>query len=120
MQPTAFSCSLPEYRPSRAAMDIYNKINEITRFTHMGANALGAGFIVQLLAGRSSGTMFDMFNTLYNIKNADLATLTTNFIQLNEVQKRQIFQIISLAQPQGGLNSDDEKILQCIFNAVRQ
>ena len=85
----------------------------------MGANVLGASFVIQLIAGRSTGTMIDTLNTIYNIKNSDLETLTTDFIQLTAVQRRQIFQIISIAKPQGGLNPDDEKILQCIFNAVR-
>lgn len=119
MQPTGFLCSLPEYKPSYTALLIYNQINDITRYTHLSAKFLGGNFIMQLIAGRSTGTMFDMLNTLYNITNADLVTLTTDFIQLNAVQRRQIYQIISLALPQGGLNSDDEKILQCIFNAVR-
>ena len=63
MQPTGFLCSLPDYRPTMAAVEVYARINDITQYTHMGANVLSASAVVLLIAGRSSGTIYDYINT---------------------------------------------------------
>ena len=128
MQPTGFLCSLPDYRPTMAALSAYKKINAITSSTHMIANFLGAGAIISMIAGRSvnrsilpTGAVkfFQSGQTGENISSHDFILLQQSFAALGKLQKKLIYSVTIEALNNQAISSDDKKILLCIHNSAR-
>lgn len=127
MQPTGFLCSLPDYKPTEAALSAYKKINEVTKSTYMIANFLGAGTIIGLIAGRSSTIsilpsgavkFFESGQVAENITSYDFTMLAQSFAALSALQKSLVYKA-TLEALNKKISQDDKKILRCIYNSVR-
>jgi hypothetical protein len=128
MQPTGFLCSLPDYKPTKAALSAYKKINEVTQATYMIANFLGSGTTLGLIAGRSSTIsilpsgavkFFESGQIAENITSYDFALLTQSFAALSILQKNLVYQAALKTLKDKTISSDDKKILRCIYDSVR-
>ena len=128
MQPTPFLCSLPDYKPSRAAKQAYKKIDDVLKGTHKIAGLLAFGAMYNMLAGREphgiifpDGAIKFLTNgqTAETITAYDFNMLTDSFKSLNKIQRAMIEKIVFKAMEYQQITDDDHKILRCIYSSVR-